>query len=902
MKIFEALNAKPDGERLIQQLQNQIRPTALNKLVHVRDLFPRFTDHSISHCDGVVGILDWLMPDDVKKGLNEWELYFIIAAAYLHDIGMVEGCPGIPKGSEWEKYLIEYERFNEGKALEGELTIKQRAKRDFVRDYHHERSQEYIRDNWKELGLTVSDTVAEGQIAARIAAGHRKLDLGNKETFGEIPFGNNQLIRRDLLASYLRLADELDTTAHRTPLAEYEVIEFHDDDNILEWSKHLSISGVSTESGVIVIAGECRDHKLYLRLCILHEELRHKLNEIKRMLRKPYATGDGFSIEDPMPYHEIVLKVEHIGYLPINIKFELQDSEIAKLIMGERLYGDSKASIRELLQNSVDTCREAQEKMTSDWEARIEVREEDDGAVIIVEDNGMGMDEYIVRQYFAKIGFSYYQSSDFHGSFRPIGEFGIGILSCFMLAQQIEVESLKEGSEPIHLEINSLTEPFVPRKGSRTTPGTTVKLHLKKEMVGKIDILECVKYFGRHIEFNIKVVENNGKSYLVQDEGLMPSLEDFKALVGNKDAIGIKPIVSKRSISRYNATFRELGINVGVTLLDGPLPYWRFGYMGLSKSGKGRLCQNGFFVNDEENEFNKFAGMSWCEVDVKGDGKLGLTADRTRIAESKDQFWNKVSELYSKGIEKLIEKRHNIVTNKTWWNYHLDHYPDQLPKIPKALKAESLKNLEFCTFVNGEFRQTKLKEVKKWEGTIYGLGTDEHQHLLRFNKIIPEDVMIIIIPDKYFGTSNNRRWYVQLLERDDINIFQLAGKNIHYYSNEINGHRRFFIDVGVPLGVWRMSYSWIPRIVGMQNYNNTVYDAQHEYSEILRKRCSIILPGKSGFLIDEIFRTAHSLNPTKLFEKQTMAISELIKDGVITKEQYSGITKTIPVDEHTCAY
>ena len=350
MKVIEALRNKPDGERLATQLE-QVRRVAISKLEHTRDLFPLFTDHTMRHSDGVIAILDWLVPDTTKELLDEWELYFLCAATYLHDIGMVEGCPGTPSGDDWTTYLEEYRLKHED--IESDDLLEHYAKRDYVRDHHHERSEEYIRNNRVELNLRASDIEAEGQIVGRIALGHRKVDLGDATSFSPIAFGNNQLIRRDLLAAYLRLADELDTTAHRTPWAEYQVLDIYDEQSALEWAKHLSLSGVHASQGVITLSGECHDHPVFLRLLQLEGEIKTKLNAMKLMLNRPYATGDEFKLDDPIPYHDIQLDIEHIGYLPIDIKFELQDSEIANLIMGERLYGDKTACIRELLQNAV---------------------------------------------------------------------------------------------------------------------------------------------------------------------------------------------------------------------------------------------------------------------------------------------------------------------------------------------------------------------------------------------------------------------------------------------------------------------------------------------------------------------------------------------------------------------
>ena len=281
MKVLDALAKKSNGESLVKRLTD-IRRIAQDKLDYVRVLFPQFTNHTIRHGDGVVEILDRLMADDLKEKLNEWELYFLVAAAYLHDIGMVEACPGTPEGAEWDAFYKDYEERREELGLEDDTKLLNRAKRDYIRDHHHERSAKYIEKNWRELELRQTDTPGEGRMVGRISLGHRKVDLGDTKQFGPVPFGNNQLIRRDLLAAYLRLADELDMTAHRTPWAEYEVLIDLEPISETEWAKHLSISGFSTDQGIIVIAAKCHKHHVFLRLRRLHAELKTKLAETLR--------------------------------------------------------------------------------------------------------------------------------------------------------------------------------------------------------------------------------------------------------------------------------------------------------------------------------------------------------------------------------------------------------------------------------------------------------------------------------------------------------------------------------------------------------------------------------------------------------------------------------------------
>ena len=70
----------------------------------------------------------------------------------------------------------------------------------------------------------------------------------------------------------------------------------------------------------------------------------------------------------------------------------------------------------------------------------------DDKVYLCCKDNGIGMTKEIIENYLLKIGNSYYKSSEFYkkqaqwgGTFAPTSQFGIGILSCFMLGNKIEI-------------------------------------------------------------------------------------------------------------------------------------------------------------------------------------------------------------------------------------------------------------------------------------------------------------------------------------------------------------------------------------------------------------------------------------------------------------------------------
>lgn len=201
------------------------------------------------------------------------------------------------------------------------------------------------------------------------------------------------------------------------------------------------------------------------------------------------------------------------------VKFELSQDQVVKILMGEELYGEPSLCLRELVQNSLDALHlrwlrselrrrvydkhqiepglgviepvelaglgpvddvDDQSKLgikVSWGEADLEddrwpnqdgsTRKEPRHFIDIV-DNGVGMTFDVVKRYFTQIGKSYYQSPEYSREralmrefslpVSEISQFGIGILSCFMLADLVEVWTCPSAAnhaerQPHHLKI-----------------------------------------------------------------------------------------------------------------------------------------------------------------------------------------------------------------------------------------------------------------------------------------------------------------------------------------------------------------------------------------------------------------------------------------------------------------
>lgn len=129
-------------------------------------------------------------------------------------------------------------------------------------------------------------------------------------------------------------------------------------------------------------------------------------------------------------------------------KFTLSD-DVMELFL-EPLYRQSNAfsvAIRELLQNSFDACKE-----NSSSQGSIDVNfyfEDYFLKEISIIDNGIGMSDSDIKDYFLKVGNS---SKNNHTS-ELTGKFGIGALSMFMIGETCEISTQKYDCPPISLKL-----------------------------------------------------------------------------------------------------------------------------------------------------------------------------------------------------------------------------------------------------------------------------------------------------------------------------------------------------------------------------------------------------------------------------------------------------------------
>ena len=150
----------------------------------------------------------------------------------------------------------------------------------------------------------------------------------------------------------------------------------------------------------------------------------------------------------------------------IQCRVDMDEENIISTFASTQFYGDPDAFIREYLQNAIDACNtraafewswgteflEAEEadalnSMRDPFVPRISISYNSTTQRLVFEDNGIGMNAKDIEEYVAKIGVSYYNSDEFASQqlhYEPIGQFGIGLLSGFMAARALLIESRKD--------------------------------------------------------------------------------------------------------------------------------------------------------------------------------------------------------------------------------------------------------------------------------------------------------------------------------------------------------------------------------------------------------------------------------------------------------------------------
>ncbi len=386
-----------------------------------------------------------------------------------------------------------------------------------------------------------------------------------------------------LLPAYLlRLADIADFDRTRAPtvvfhqlgLEEFSALHLVNDAvpeekartlgfSASEWMKHLAIDRWSWDGDELVyVASACRHPAIHQGIVRFVRLIETEVGQVREELSRAFPSRP-LLLRLP---GRVKADITTCGYHYEDLNFNLQAHEVTQLLMGTSLYGERELCLRELLQNALDSVQlrdrrwQLRKKLTDAaqpmpavlgpsafWtegtaetpgEKELPIRvtwgrdEAGKREWIAVEDFGTGMTLEQLKTYFAALGRSFYKSPGYTAEARvlrehgfpveAISQFGIGVLSCFMVAEWMEVETLACGEQAEALWVR-ITGPgalfHIQRKGEpgarsefRTRPGTKVTLHLKRDIhlveLSEADFLtQARRDLGYHDGLDVKAEE-----------------------------------------------------------------------------------------------------------------------------------------------------------------------------------------------------------------------------------------------------------------------------------------------------------------------------------------------------------------------------------------------------------
>lgn len=498
--------------------------------------FKDYTLHNPNHSKKLIHLAEYIIPEKTLVQLSALDLSFLIISFYLHDLGMVvtqTERERIIKTADFQDYLqvkSEFEdklkrireklqeesELSEGERLTLETAIYQiteAALADYLRPFHatKERYEQLIKlikeDSGRADLLTISGVSFEDELI-EVCISHNlnssvliETTGVYKERFQRELIINTFSVNLQYCGAILRLVDILDFDKERTPQSLFNALGIQNKSlpgfevSLKEWNKHLSVHTISINEDEIVISGDSSHPTIEHTIRDFCKIIEAEIKETQTILKQNKSEIlEKFQLNLPFV---VRANIRSINYIYKEYSIKLNETAIVNLLMGENLYTNSHASIRELIQNSIDACALRVKVENDKYEPIIKIssyKDSDSRSWLKIVDNGIGMDEYVLSNFFFKVGNSYYSSSDFKrfsikneiNNFSPISRFGIGLLSIFMIGEAIKVTtsnafSPRNDKKERTLLIDSVDSLAVVTEKESGVHGTTIEVLLRND-------------------------------------------------------------------------------------------------------------------------------------------------------------------------------------------------------------------------------------------------------------------------------------------------------------------------------------------------------------------------------------------------------------------------------------
>ncbi len=544
------------------------------------EIFDEYTKHTITHVDKMLQLLDIIITGQTKGVMTDADWLLIVLSFYFHDLGMLVTKKEYRDRGKNEEYLNYKKDYLKEKKNEVSLHYfrKEEEKehflyQEYVRENHGKRIADWLRneniDIYDKVVVDIVVDMVKNMPAlfindlACICASHNEDDLDDakkypvKRVYGTSP---NEMANVFFAAILLRTADLIHITSDRTPTIEFRLISPTNPVSQLEWAKQSSVNGISVkdktndegnvdhtiQSDTLTVTGYFKDYKGYFALMDYLAYARKQLTKSYKLneeIKRKYAITYDF----PWKYIDDD-NVETKDFERKQLSFSIDQQKTLDLLVGETLYNNLTVSLRELAQNAIDAVKvnsyEVGNEGNKDYSPKVDVFWDAYTRKLIISDNGTGMNMDIIENHLLKVGSSRYQDEDFkkqHPDYNSISRFGIGLLSCFLVADDVNIlTQMKDVSKPLLLKINKLHGRYLLRHG--VEEGSLLKL------TGKT---------GTSIELTIRPEIDFNPEQILKNWILVPNCEFVYHEAKRNEPIGYKD-----TYSYIESSLRKRGIKV----------------------------------------------------------------------------------------------------------------------------------------------------------------------------------------------------------------------------------------------------------------------------------------------------------------------------------------------------
>lgn len=507
-------------------------------------LLEEYTKHDITHIDSMLKIYDWLVPDATAARMTAADWLLVTLSTYLHDFGLIitrDEYDSRKEISGFVSFASKVRDYDDPEYLDYRAQLDAMEESDaerflyqeFVRANHAQRIRSWLRENpdpslghdkrvvdsLRSIFAGVEETFMDD--LGLVCESHHADDLENTSIYRtDKPYGQDPQEEANVqyAAFLLRTADLLDITQSRVPSMSALVVNPRNPKSQLEWAKQRAVKRVRPQkttgddgevlpnSEVIEVHAAFKESEGFFGLT---QYLKYATEQVSMTHRWAVASEAAGAKGYSFPWRKLdTTNVVAKGFVAEPFEFTIDQGKILDLLTGHTLYNDSSVVVRELFQNSLDAVRLQEfNGTTAGFVPQIEIAWDSSERILSVADNGTGMTQSVIERNFLRVGSSRYHEAAFqktHPDFTSISRFGIGVLSAFMVADDVQVITVNQDEpEARQLTLRDVHGQYLVRLLDKTNEqvpdllrshGTVVRVKLRPS-ASLLDVEAVLRYW-----------------------------------------------------------------------------------------------------------------------------------------------------------------------------------------------------------------------------------------------------------------------------------------------------------------------------------------------------------------------------------------------------------------------